>query len=594
MALSQEDIDKYPVLAKYSAPLRKPERDILGREKEIESLMAALMRPELSNVMLLAPAGSGKTMLVQGAMLTDVDRIYLEVDLVRMISDLANADEMAARLKALFDDAERYGLDEKRELVLFIDEFHQVVQLSAAAVEALKPVLAASGTRGIKVIAATTYDEFDLHIRPNQPLVERLQRINLSPPGKDVVIDILRAMAERYEVSSGVLGDHLYEQIYEITERYIPASSQPRKSILVLDSMVGWHRLTGRELDMKLLAEVLQESQNINISFNLDATSIQEKLDSVVFSQKFATGQVARRLQLCVADLHDKSKPLASFLFTGSTGVGKSQLVKELALLLYGDNTDHLVRFDMSEYSNDDTLDAFRSSLTSRAWAMGHSVILFDEIEKASGKVVRLLLQLLDDGRLTDDNGRQVSFLNSYIVLTTNAGSEIYKTIAQYNADDEGSGEGFKSRMKEIRRSLVSTQGENRFPPELLGRIDAIVPFQPLTRETQLKIVKAKTHSFVKEVYAKHGVKVNVDKRVYTYLIEDKAETDSDAGGAREAIRRLTDEVFTEVAAYVNHNPENKNIVVAVVGNLVSENKNIRESDAKIVVDDMANFLKKG
>ena len=961
MGLTEEIAERYPVLQAYAAPMLAPEREIIGRETEIRQLMAALMRPELSNVMLLAPAGSGKTALVQAAMQKDAKRIYLEVDLVRMIADLANPDEMAARLKSLFDEAEAYGHGEDRELVLFIDEFHQVVQLSAAAVEALKPVLAASGARGIKVIAATTYEEFEQYVRPNQPLVERLQRINLSPPDQEVVIEILRGMAERYGVADEFYDDHLFELVYEYTERYIPASSQPRKSILVLDSMVGWNRLTGRPMDMGLLADVLRESTNVNVVFDIDATAIRDRLDEAVFSQQFATSQIARRLQLCVADLHDKTKPVSSFLFTGSTGVGKlvsddtlvpvyvedgsvawkrhgdlvpgdrvfqrdgvvqdvlgvfpnpkqdiyrltlwddrtldvggphlwpvytskmrsnkhagksvqpkimttlemiekgvvrtypgsdrehlkffipangavqwpeqvleidpyvlgvflgngaltqsqltlssddpavvsrvgeslgvmpkkkskgdynwlfptgekrgtkdrliqtadffastpsligcysadrripeqymtasveqrwelvrglfdtdgtvngstgrfnvsystfskglaedirsllfslgvsntlkiwtrtkddgrvlveydihvkvgnedkaqffwlprkrqiaeraavetagrsrvkkfdmvgiksieklpeqqsasciyvsgnehlyqagefivthnTEMTKQLARLLFGDDTDHLLRFDMSEFANDDTLETFRSMLTSRGWAMGHSVLLFDEIEKGSGKVVRLLLQLLDDGRLTDDNGRQVSFLNSYIVMTTNAGSEIYNTIAQYSPDDEGSGRAFTERMKEIRRSLTTTQGENRFPPELLGRIDVIVPFQPLSRDTQRKIVLNRMARFRDEVMAKHNVRLQVSPRVLDYLIEDKGDTDSDAGGARAAIQKLTDEVFTSVAAFINANHDARVVGVDIVGVMRSEDKNLRRSDAYVEV----------
>lgn len=953
MGLTEEAAERYPVLQAYAAPMLAPEREIIGRETEIRQLMAALMRPELSNVMLLAPAGSGKTALAQAAMQEDAKRIYLEVDLVRMIADLANPDEMAARLKSLFDEAEAYGHGEDRELVLFIDEFHQVVQLSAAAVEALKPVLAASGARGIKVIAATTYEEFEQYVRPNQPLVERLQRINLSPPDQEVVIEILRGMAERYGVADEFYDDHLFELVYEYTERYIPASSQPRKSILVLDSMVGWNRLTGRPMDMGLLADVLRESTNVNVVFDIDATAIRDRLDEAVFSQQFATSQIARRLQLCVADLHDKTKPVSSFLFTGSTGVGKShsndtmipvwtpdgsvswkrggdivvgdwvfsrtgepeqvlgvfpqgerdvyrvtlgdgrtldvsgnhlwavvpakrsraegytvystetlinkglttrgrdgreamkyfipmneavqwpeadlpvdpyslgafianglltdraallssddpetvdrvgraigaasweqetgsyswafytgertrggrarvqladllvgpaaglvgvksagrfipqaylnasveqrwelvrglfdcdgtigqrdgdrfnvsystfserlaqdvrallfslgvpcsvnryereregrtlvefdvhvksrnadkhrffalarkkdvalravgvnkqrektfdyvgirsierlperkpmtciwvdedehlyqagefvvthntEMTKQLARLLFGDDTGHLLRFDMSEFANDDTLETFRSMLTSRGWAMGHSVLLFDEIEKGSGKVVRLLLQLLDDGRLTDDNGRQVSFLNSYIVMTTNAGSEIYNTIAQYSPDDEGSGRAFAERMKEIRRSLTTTQGENRFPPELLGRIDVIVPFQPLSRDTQRKIVLSRMARFRDEVMAKHNVRLQVSPRVLDYLIEDKGDTDSDAGGARAAIQKLTDEVFTSVAAFINANHDARVVGVDIVGVMRSEDKNLRRSDAYVEV----------
>lgn len=517
-------------------------------------------------------------------MLVDKDRLYLEVDPARMISEAGTAENMAAILKGFFDEAEDFVRNERHELVLFIDEFHQVVQLSDAAVEAIKPVLAASGTRGIRIIAATTYEEFHKHISPNQPLVERLQRINLNPPDQSTTIKILQGMAERYGVADEFYDDHIFRQIYEYTQRYMPASAQPRKSILVLDSMVGWSRLTHRPMDRDLLSDVLMETLNVNVAFKVDGAKIKKQLDEKVFSQDWATSAVARRLQLAVADLNDKGKPMASLLFTGSTGVGKTELTKQLAKLLFGDDQRHLIRFDMTEYAEDSSFAAFRSELTKRVWDLSHAVLLFDEVEKASAMVTRVLLQVLDDGRLNDDNNREVSFLNTYIVLTTNAGTEIYKSISQYAADDTGSGKQLMEYEKLIRRSISSTTGDNRFPPELLGRIDAIVPFQPLSLPTQQKIVRKKLRQMVQEVFIKHNVRADVDARVLQYLIEDKGDTDSDAGGARAAVARLTDEVTTAVATFLNEHPSERRIRIDVVGDLVSDDKNLLSSDAYIEV----------
>lgn len=576
--------DSYPLLSKLSDPLKKAEREIVGREHEVMQLMASMSRPELNNALLLAEAGTGKTALVQATMLADAERLYLEADPARMVSEAGDGDLMASMLKGFFDEAERFVKDEKQELVLFIDEFHQIIQLSTAAVEAIKPVLAASGTRGIRIIAATTYVEFHKHIAPNQPLVERLQRINLTPPDQVTTIKILQGMAERYEVADQFYDDHIYRQIYEYTQRYMPASSQPRKSILVLDSMVGWHRLTGRAMDRALLSDVLQESLGVNVAFKVDGAKIKTQLDARVYSQDLATRAVARRLQLSVADLNDKGRPEASMLLTGSTGVGKTELTKQLARLLFGDDQRHLIRFDMSEFAQDSSMDLFRSELTKRVWDLSHAVLLFDEIEKASAMVTRLLLQVLDDGRLSDDNNREVSFLNTYIVLTTNAGSEIYETIARYAADDTGSGEQLLKYDKLIRRSISETSADNRFPPELLGRIDAIVPFQPLSEDTLRKIVRNKLRSMVQEVLVKHNVRVDIDERVLQYLIEDKADTDSNAGGARTAVAKMTDEVTTGVATFINEHPSERRIRIDVVGELVSDNKDMLTSDAHIEV----------
>ena len=900
------------------------------------------------------------TVLVQSCMEDDPARIYLEVDMAKMISDLSNPEEMAARLKSLFDEAEAFSKAEEREVVLFIDEFHQVVQLSAAAVEALKPLLAASGSRGIKVIAATTYDEFDAHIASNLPLVERLARINIPQTNRRVTIEILKAMAQKYGVDQGMISESLYEQIFDYTNRYVPASVQPRKSIRVLDAMVGRHRYLGEPMDKKLLATVLKVEFGVEVEINVDATAIKAELDKRVFSQDFATTSIARRLQLCVAGLNDPDKPQASLLFTGSSGVGKdcidstrvpvfsedgsvawkrhgdlvpgdcvfkrdgspqevlavfpqgkrdiyrvhtwdgrhldvggphlwgvytkkmrsnkhkgkdvqprvmttlemleagvvrtypggrsdhmkffipmneavqwpeadlpvdpyvvgafigngclttqhltlssddiavvrrvsetisfgfkkesasnynwvfltgekigqkdklvqtkdlfaklpdlvgvysaqrriprlymttsieqrwelvrglfdtdgtinastgrynisystfsqglaedvrellfslgvsntmkvytrtrddgrvmveytirvkssnddkarffwlerkraiaeeakvatkgrervkkfdmvgitkieklpyresssciyvaddehlyqagdfivthnTEVTKQLAKILFGDDQRHLVRFDMSEWGRDDSVDLFREELARHVWATSHCVLLFDEIEKASPLVVRLLLQVLDDGRLSDKDGRQVSFLNTYIVLTTNAGSEIYRTIGEYNADDHGSEETMRDYEKIIETSIKSEDG-GKFPPELLGRIDAIVPFQPLSRATLRKIMTKKLAEMITDVKRKHGIHVTVDGRVLKFLVEDEARSDSDSGGARDMVRRMQRFVTTEIAAFINEHPHERNIAVSIEGTLRSEDVSILKSDARVVV----------
>lgn len=578
--------ENYPNLHKYSAPLKPMTRRLIGRDSLIRSIMAAFSRAELCNVILLAPAGCGKTALVQGTMERDADRLYLEVDLARMIADCQNdTNEMAAKLKMLFSETEQCVDNEGQEIVLFIDEFHQVVQLSAAAVEALKPLLADSGTRGIRVIAATTLEEFNQFIAPNQPLVERLQRINVPEPDEDATVEILKNMAKTYGVDNLFYDDHVFHMIYEYTNRYIPANSQPRKSIKVLDAMVGWHRAENRKMDDRLLADVIQESEDVNVAFRVDASTIKKRLDEKVLAQQYATSQIERRLQLCVADLNDKSKPMSTFLFTGSTGVGKTEMTKQLAEILFQDQR-RLLRFDMTEYANDDSLERFRDLLTTRIWEHPYSIVLLDEIEKACSAVTRLLLQVLDDGRLTNRNNREVSFTNCYIVLTTNAGSEIYKTIAQYGESNSEKDMEIiaKKYDKLIRRSLSETSGDNRFPPELIGRIDVMVPFQPLSRDTMSNIVKMKLRKLKEQVRARHGVHLVIDKDVIRYLVEDNLSTDSDSGGARIVMSKLETEVTTNVARYINEHPFASRIAVKVDGDMAIDNKRQLESRASIKV----------
>lgn len=581
----KELLEGYEYLSKYTVPVKEAEREIVGRDEEMRSILAAFHRPELSNVILLGEAGSGKTALVQGVMKKDSDRVYLEVNLSRMISDLHSENEMADYLKRLFEETSEASSKEGRELVLFIDEFHQIVQLSTAAVEVLKPLLADSGTRGIRVIAATTYVEFREYISSNQPLVERLMRINLRQPDRDMTIAILRGMAKRYGADLQFHDDFVFGLIYDYTERYIPANSQPRKSILVLDAMVGWHRFDGRRMDEKLLADVLYDMENVNVAFRVDATKIKERLDEKVFAQGFATTAIANRLQICVADLNDPTRPMSSMLFCGSSGVGKTEVTKQLAQILFNDRRN-LHIFDMTEFANPDSLERFRDALTTAVWERPYSIVLLDEIEKACAPVTRLLLQVLDDGRLSDRNNREVSFINTYFVLTTNAGSEIFKTIAQYNPDDDGSGEQFNEIMTAVKRSITAI-GEARFPPELLGRIDTIVPFQPLSEKTMERIAKSKLEILKHEVWDKHHAKLSVDGRVINYLVYDNLSTDSDAGGARQIVSKIEEDIVAPLARFLNEHPGEQGVGVIVVGELASENKNKRKSDAHIQIGRM-------
>lgn len=575
--------ESYPLLARLADPLAAPGRQVVGRQAETVALLAAMARPEVCNALLLGPAGCGKTTLVHAAADADPDRLYLEVDPARMIADAGGPERMPSLLKGFFSEAEQFTITQGRQLVVFIDEFHQLAQLSPAALEAIKPVLAASGARSIRVIGASTFDEYHEYIQPNQALAERLQRITLAAPDEATTIRILQDMAAVYDVTGHVTDPSVYELIYQYTQRHLPAAAQPRKSVLVLDAMVGWHRLTGRLLDRTLLAQVIGQVAGVDVAFQADAARIKQQLDRVVLAQDAATSIVARRLQLCTADLHDPARPLASFLLAGSSGVGKTELAKRLASLLFGDGR-RLIRFDMTEYATDDSVGLFRAELARRVWDTAHAVLLFDEIEKASPLVTRIMLQILDDGRLSDSLQRTVSFLGCYIVLTSNAAAEIFSTIAQYEPDDTGSGGGLIAYEKLIRTSLAQAQGGNRFPPELLGRIDAIVPFQPLSRATLERIVTRKLARMARDVLVKHGVHVEVSAQVVRYLVEDRGETDSDAGGARAAVARLTDEVTTEVATHLNQRPDARHLNVQVAGRLASDDKSLLRGDARISV----------
>ena len=583
------DETEYPLLSTYTSPVKAAEREIVGRTQEMMRIQAGLSRPELSNLLLLAPAGSGKTALVQGTMVQDASRLYLEVNVAKLGSNLTHENDMAARLKELFDEAGAFTMKTERGLVLFIDEFHRIVQSSEVATEALLPLLADSGTRGIRIIAATTLERFDKVVSSNQALVERFYRINVPETDKATTVEILWGYARRYNVDHLFYGNHLFELIYEYTNRYVPANSQPRKSVFILDAMLGWYKKFGRRLDSHLLADVLYESEGVRVNIKVDAGRIKEQLSRRVLSQEAAIAAIESRLQTAVADLNNRNRPVSTFLFSGATGVGKTELAKALAELLF-DSERYLLQFDMTEYSQPSSLDRFREELTSRVWMYPYSIILLDEIEKACGAVTKLLLRVLYEGRLTNRNNREVSFLNSYIILTTNAASEVYAQMEAYVVDDTGSGRYMEEYERLIRRSLKDA-GDAKFPPELINRFDAFVPFQPLSEQTLLKIARKNLRELQQRVFEVHGVELliadHARNSVPEFLIKENIDTSTDAGGARGVIRRIDSKVTSVVSRYINTHPEVRRIGIKVEGTTVYQDVTKRISDAYILVSDI-------
>ena len=332
-----------------------------------------------------------------------------------------------------------------------------------------------------------------------------------------------------------------------------------------------------RHADKRLFFRLNQKNKNLAIEARSVVEQREKRFDYVGI--RSIEKLDAKESMTCIyVDNDEHLYQAGDFIVTHNT-----EITKQLAKILFGDDQRHLVRFDMSEWGRDDSVDLFREELARHVWATSHCVLLFDEIEKASPLVVRLLLQVLDDGRLSDKDGRQVSFLNTYIVLTTNAGSEIYRTIGEYNADDHGSEETMRDYEKIIETSIKSEDG-GKFPPELLGRIDAIVPFQPLSRATLRKIMTKKLAEMITDVKRKHGIHVTVDGRVLEFLVEDEARSDSDSGGARDMVRRMQRFVTTEIAAFINEHPHERNIAVSIEGTLRSEDVSILKSDARVVV----------
>lgn len=583
---------------------RKGKRQLIGRDKEMRSILANLARYELTNVALTGEAGVGKTALVEKVAQHDLKRFYFEADIALMSSSSGSKTdgsvEMAARLKRLFNEVGRYQRLVKRQIVVFMDEFHLIAQTSPAALQSLKPLLAESGRRNIRIIVATTGDEYDQYIRGDEALTERLQQVIVSPASDKMTFAILSNMRKAYAQGS-VIPDRILKQIIHLTNQYIPAQMQPRKSVKVLDAMMGWHNQFKMPFDDDLISLVLHDSLGVNIDHRMDVKKIKNYLLNRVMDQQYAINAVCDRLYMVMAGLTDDTRPLASFLFSGSTGVGKTEMAKALAHIMYGSD-DRMIRFDMSEFSSSEAVDSFRYQLTTKIWEHPSSIVLLDEFEKASAEVAKLLLQVLDDAELSDRHNREVTFKNSMIILTTNTAHEVYKKFAQSHAVNSAKAEERQEQMskeeKEIAeneslqtyQSLIedSLQAVASFPPELLGRIDSIVPFNPLQRHGRVAITKIQLGKLRDKLSLSRNIVLHFDPKIVNLIVDEYTTSDADAGGGRDVVRQINAKVTTPVAKFVSFNPGYHDIMVGVTGTFKSQSLRLLHGKVRVVVSPWA------
>lgn len=584
---------------------RKHGRKMIGRDKEVKSILANLARKEQTNVCLTGDPGVGKTALVQRVSMIDKKRFYFEVDLALMSSNKGAAHgngsvEMAARLKKMFNEIGAYQNLVKHDVVIFMDEFHLIAGTSKAALQALKPLLAKSGELGFKVILATTSEEYVEYIQGDEALDERLQQVKVDALSDEATLAILQNMRSTY-IKDTIVPDRMLKKIIELTNRYLPAQAQPRKSIKVLDAMYGWHAQFKNKYDQKLIELVLHDSLGVNIDHRMDVQKIETYLTNRVIDQQFAINAVCNRLYMIMAGLTDNTRPLASFLFSGSTGVGKTEMAKSLAHIMYGAD-DRMIRFDMSEFASASSVDSFRWQLTTKIWEHPSSIVLLDEFEKASPEVAKLLLQVLDDAQLSNKHNRDVSFKNSIIILTTNTAHEVYRKYNQSHAVNSEEAEREYENMSEDEKKIAdsesletyqsliedSLKSVDSFPPELLGRIDAIVPFNPLQRHGRVAITQIQLKKLRDRLRAAQGINLHFDTRVVNLIVDEYTSSDTDAGGGRDVVRQINTKITTPVAKFVAFHDEYHDVAVNVVGRFKTEAATLLHGTAYVKIEPWA------
>lgn len=577
---------KSTLLSKYTSIIVGGKRPILGRDKSVDMTLTTFERAEKCNALFLSEAGSGKTALANELARVDTNRVYLEVDFARLVVDLKDASDLSGALKQMADEIEDAMNELRVSMVLFFDEYHQLAKLSELALDGLKPILEKSGARGIRVICATTYEEFDKYLAENQALTERFQTIKLEQLTTDVIIQIIQGFASDYMD----LPYDLAKYIVEITDKYFPERSQPRKSKDVVDAMIGKISYAGKSVSKELVHEVLRDGYDVELDTTVNPFEIAEILNKQVFDQPNATQIVEDALQSQFAGFERKDKPKASWLFCGKPAVGKTELAKCVAnLMVRGSN--NFIRMDMSDYSHPDSVATFKNELTRKVWERPFSVVLLDEVEKATRGATLLLLQVLDEGYLTNRFNRRVSFRNAYVILTTNAGSELFNTIGDYFNDGDGDLSKDRSTILPVLKRALSSNGgdEIKFPPELLSRVDAIIPFAPLSLGTQKKIVSSALDKLAEETKRVSNTSIvftNKEDLIDFITIDLVSKNVETLGGAREVKGIVSSLVQTEIAKAVNRNPNRDTLYVSVenMANSFARNSSILKTLAYLKV----------
>ncbi|KAM0885776.1 hypothetical protein ACQ4PT_030115 [Festuca glaucescens] len=470
---------------------------VVGRDKEIERVVRILSRRTKNCAVLVGAAGVGKTAIAEGL----AQRIasgtvpaslagarVVAVDLAAMVAGTRWRGMFEERMKNMIKHAE--AADGK--IILFIDEMHMLIGAgdpagSRDAANILKPALA----RGrIRCMGATTHEEYRKHVEKDPALERRFQKVHVQEPSTHATIAILKGIKERYQNHYDVeIPDDTIHAIVHLANRYITEGKA--KSIVgrehIAQVLSQWTGIPMTKLDQK------EKVRLINLA---------DRLHERVIGQNEAVNLVAEAVLRSRAGLAQPGQPIGSFLFLGSTGVGKTELAKALAEQLF-DSEKRLLRFDMSEYVCASSISRLIGAppsyhgyheggqLTEKVRTYPYSVILFDEVEKADRSVLNVFLQLLGDGVLTDGKGQKVDFKNTIIIMTSNLGAEhLTSEVAGDNT--------VKSQ-----RDLVMKQVRKYFKPELLNRLSDIVVFEPLSHHQLKEIVKIQMMSVTARVAGK-------------------------------------------------------------------------------------------
>ena len=577
---------------------------LIGREAEIERLVEILCRRTKNNPVLIGESGVGKTAIIEGLAQRIVDRNVpsflenkriLSLDLSLIVAGTKYRGQFEERLKKILGE-----LREHKEFIIFIDELHTLVGAGSAegtldAANILKPALSRSE---IQCIGATTPAEFRKSIEKDRALERRFQAVKIAPPSEEEALQIIEGIAERYEAFHQIryTKDALNAAVYG-ANRYIPDRFLPDKAIDVLDeagaraklrhqqesssdlswkeTIENWKRISAKEEqlisfelesleDSFFAVEVTREDveeviarwtgipiQSVKQDEAKKLLEIEKELHKRIISQRPVISALARAIRRSRAGLKNPNKPIGSFLFLGPTGVGKTEVARTLAEFLFGSERA-LIRFDMSEFMEKHTVAKFIGSppgyvgheeggqLTEKLRRSPYAVVLFDEIEKAHPDLFNVLLQVFEDGILTDSLGNTVDCKNAIFIMTSNIGARIIQKRASL---------GFQTNVDASRQKMeeqVMSSVKKTFAPEFINRLDEIIIFDELSDNDLFEIIDLQVGE-INKILASRALQIRLTIEAKKWLIEKTcADRKYGARPLRRALQRYVEDEISE------------------------------------------------
>ena len=530
---------------------------LIGRNTEIERVVQILARRSKNNPLLVGESGVGKTAIAEGLakLITEnkvpdliKDSVIYSLDMGALLAGTKYRGDFEERLKSVLKE-----LEEDESAILFIDEIHTIIGAGATsggvmdASNLLKPALA---KRGLQFVGSTTYKEFRGIFEKDRALSRRFQKVEVIEPSIDETYSILKGLKERFEEHHEIkYTDASLKAAASLASKHINDRFLPDKAIDVVDEAGARQKLvsaskrkkTINELDIeKIVASIARiPEKTVSSSDKKSLEKLEENLKRVIFGQDEAVETLSAAIKLSRAGLRVEEKPVGSFLFSGPTGVGKTEVSKQLAATM----GIEFVRFDMSEYMERHTVSRLIGAppgyvgydqgglLTESVNKHPHSVILLDEIEKAHPEVFNILLQVMDHGTLTDNNGRKADFRNTIVIMTTNTGAQ----------DMSRASMGFQSQDHS---SDATEMIKKAFSPEFRNRLDGIIQFNPLPTE----VIRTVVDKFLVELQVQldaQKVQLEVSDEVREWLLENGYDKNM---GARPMQRLIQDSIKTVLA----------------------------------------------